>query len=50
MYKARTETKKISYGITCDKGDLCKMMASSKLDENIKETIGKFFNKRLPPE
>ena len=42
--------KKISHVRTCDNSDLCKMMVSSKVDKQIKETIGEFLNQRQPPE
>ena len=35
---------------TCDNGDLTKMMASSKVDEQIKDTIGEFFDQKQAPE
>ena len=36
--------------MTCDNGDLSKMMASSKVGKQIKETIGNVFNQIQPPE
>ena len=35
---------------TCDNGDLTKMMASPKVDEQIKDIIGEFLDQRQAPE
>ena len=45
MYRS----EKILFAGTCDNGYLTKMMAPSKVDEQIKEIFGDFFDKRKPP-
>ena len=40
--------KKISYGKICDTVNLCKILASSRVDEKSKETIAQFLDQTQP--